>query len=67
MDDPTRPSTETRDAEREDAQRAAGADRMPADDEERRADAAEVDPEVAEHGLEMLDLGANQEGEGRIP
>jgi hypothetical protein len=64
---PTRPNAETRDAEREEADRPAGADREPTTDEAERADAHAPDPEVADHEREMADRGANQEGEGRLP
>ena len=67
MTDPTRPDDGTRAAEREDARTAAGSDRMPTPEEERRAEESELDPEVAEHEREMLERGATQEGEGRLP
>ena len=68
MDDqPTRPSAETRAAERDDARTRAGADRAPTADEEQRADALELDPEAAEHEKEMLERGARQQGEGKLP
>ena len=64
---PTRPSAETRAAEREDAHRAGGPDRPPTPEEEARADDLDTDPEVAEHYKEMSELGAEAKGEGRIP
>jgi hypothetical protein len=64
---PTRPNAETRDAEREEADRRAGADREPTTDESDRADARTPNPEVAEHEREMAERGARQEGEGRLP
>jgi hypothetical protein len=67
MDGPTRPSAETRDAEADDAQRPAGADRAPTEAEERLADGHENDPAVAEHEQEMTERGAEQRGEGRLP
>jgi len=67
MATPTRPSRETRDAEREDADRKAGADRVPTEDEERLAEQHTPDESVAEHEAEMLERGARQEGEGRVP
>jgi hypothetical protein len=67
MDTPTRPSAKTRAAERDDAQRRAGADRMPTDDEERLAEEHQTDESVAEHETEMLERGARQRGEGRLP
>jgi len=66
-DEKTRPNAETRDAEREDADRRAGADREPTTDEAERADARTPNPEVADHEREMAERGANQEGEGRLP
>jgi hypothetical protein len=67
MATPTRPSRETRDAEREEADRKAGADREPTEDEERLAEQHTTDESVAEHEAEMLEKGAHQEGEGRVP
>ena len=66
-DQPTRPSSETRDAERAEATKTAGADREPTPDEEKIADSLELDPEVAKHEQEMLERGAHQEGEGKLP
>lgn len=67
MDTPTRPSRETRAAERKDADREAGADRLPTEDGEGLAEEHEVSPSVAEHEAEMLKRGAHQPGEGRLP
>lgn len=67
MSSPTRPSRETRDAERDDAAEPAGADRMPTKEEERLAEESTLDPSVAEHEADMLQHGVEQEGEGRIP
>jgi hypothetical protein len=64
---PTRPSAETRGAEREEAETRAGADREPTGDEAERADARPLDPEVAEHEQEMAERGSDQKGEGRLP
>ena len=64
---PTRPSAETRDAERAEADVSPGADRAPTPEEERIADEHELDPSVAEHEQEMAERGDRQEGEGRIP
>jgi hypothetical protein len=64
---PTRPSTETRDAERVEAQAKHESDRAPTPQEEAVAEANEVDSDVAEHEEEMLKRGANQRGEGRLP
>ncbi len=66
-DKPTRPTAETRAAERDEAQTTAHADREPTPEEERRADELKLEPEVAEHEKEMAERGANQKGEGRIP
>jgi hypothetical protein len=66
-DQPTRPSAETRAAERAEAQQPAGADRAPTGDEEVRADALELDPDVVAHEEEMLERGAHQQGEGKLP
>jgi hypothetical protein len=67
MTEPTRPTRETRDEERVDAQRSAGADREPTDEEAAAAEQNELDPEVAEHEREMAERGARQKGEGRVP
>ena len=40
---------------------------MPTGDEEAKAEENALDPEVAEHEREMLERGANQQGEGRLP
>lgn len=61
------PSGATRAAERAEAERDAGSDRMPTEDEERAAEAASIDDDVREHEKEMAERGARQEGEGRIP
>jgi hypothetical protein len=64
---PTRPSPETRAAERDEATTPAGADREPTPEEQRLADEHDADPDVAEHEREMAERGARQQGEGRIP
>jgi hypothetical protein len=64
---PTKPDPATRDAEREDAGTQAGADRPPTEDEERRAEEKTLDESVIEHEEEMLERGAKQRGEGRVP
>jgi hypothetical protein len=64
---PTRPSAETREAERAEAQVTHESDRAPTPQEEAAAEAREVDPDLAEHEKEMLKRGANQQGEGRLP
>lgn len=66
-DEPTRPSPDTRAAERDDAQRKAGADRDPTPEEVGRADELDLDPDVAEHERDMAERGAKQKGEGRLP
>jgi hypothetical protein len=66
-DQPTRPSAETRAAEREEAGQAAGADRAPTPEEERLAETHPVDRNAAEHEQEMNERGAKQRGEGRLP
>jgi hypothetical protein len=67
MTDRTKPSSETRAAEREEAAAEHDADRPPTEDEERAVADREADPEVAEHYEEMTERGAKQRGEGRIP
>jgi hypothetical protein len=62
-----RPTDATRAAEREEAERDAGADRMPTEDDERVAERQSIDDDVREHEQEMAERGAHQEGEGRIP
>jgi hypothetical protein len=59
-------SEATREAERRQANMAGRADRPPTDDEERAAEAFDLDPDVAEHEREMVERGAHQKGEGRI-
>ena len=66
-DKPTRPSPETREAERAEAKKGAAADREPTPEEEKIADSLELDPDVAEHEREMLERGAHQKGEGKLP
>lgn len=65
--DQTRPSDETRRAERDEARMPGVADRPPTSEEEERAEQLPGDPEAAEHYAEMAERGANQKGEGRIP
>jgi hypothetical protein len=62
----TTPSATTRATERDDAQVHAGADRAPTADEERAAPTELTDAQRA-HEREMLERGAHQKGEGRIP
>jgi hypothetical protein len=63
----TRPSSETRDEERREAEAAADGGREPTPDEEEAADRNEPDEEVAEHYEAMTERGAKQRGEGRVP
>jgi hypothetical protein len=63
----TRPNDRTRAAEREEARTPPHADREPTDDEEKLAERVELDPDVAEHYEEMIERGAKQKGEGRLP
>jgi hypothetical protein len=65
-DKPTRPSSETRAAERDDAKHPAGAGRDASPDEAARADDHELGADVAEHEREMNERGAQQKGEGRV-
>lgn len=64
-DQPTRPSSETRDEEARDAQVAAGADTK--DLSHPAPDDAKVDKSVSEHEKEMAERGVDQKGEGRLP
>jgi hypothetical protein len=66
MSDSTKPSPETRAAEREEANARHVPDREPTDDENAAAETLELDPEVVAHEKEMAERGANQKGEGRI-
>jgi hypothetical protein len=64
----TRPDADTRAAEAEEAAVVADAGREPTEAEERAADSnPPLEPEVAEHYEEMVERGANQRGEGRVP
>ncbi|MGE0881693.1 MAG: hypothetical protein AB7L13_05600 [Acidimicrobiia bacterium] len=56
---------ETRQAERNDANRQHQPDRRPTKAEDKAAP-KNVDDNVAEHYEEMMERGANQKGEGRI-
>jgi hypothetical protein len=67
MADPTRPSSETREAEEREAHRGPGADRAPTPDEEKAAEGNALADSVVEHEQEMAERGAHQKGEGRIP
>jgi hypothetical protein len=63
----TRPSVETRESERVQAQARHESDRAPTLEEEEGAATHVVDPDVARHEEEMLKRGANQQGEGQLP
>jgi hypothetical protein len=62
-----RPSEATKAAERAEAERHAGPDRMPTEEEERIAERSSIDDDVREHEKDMAERGARQKGEGRIP
>jgi hypothetical protein len=66
MTDHTKPTPETRAAEREEANAPHEPDREPTADEAAAAEVLELDPEVAKHEQEMAERGAKQKGEGRI-
>lgn len=66
MPDRTRPSNETRSAERREARRGSDAGDEPTPEEARAADENTLDDDVSEHYEEMIERGAHQEGEGRI-
>jgi hypothetical protein len=64
----TQPDARTRAAEAADADVAAAAGSGPTDAEERAADSnPPLEAEVAEQYEEMVERGANQRGEGRVP
>jgi len=66
--DQTRPSPETRAAERADAEVEAQPDDMPTRDEEDAAERAGGPSEQTRESYEeMAERGARQKGEGRIP
>jgi hypothetical protein len=67
VNETTRPSSETREAERAEASTPAHADREATPEEAELADRNELDPEVVEHEREMAERGSNQKGEGRVP
>ena len=67
MPDTTRPTPTTREAERAEAEVHAQPDRMPTVDEETKAEENDLEPEVSEREREMLERGAQQQGEGRLP
>jgi len=63
----TKPSRGTRAEEEKDARVSAGAQSVPPDSDGDSTATAQSDPEVAEHYEEMIERGANQRGEGRLP
>jgi len=67
MADSTKPTPETRAAEREEMDAKHEADRAPTEDEEAAAAEHTSDPDVAAHEQEMAERGAHQKGECRIP
>ena len=63
----TTPSRETRHEEERDARVEAGAQPESSASEADTPDQARPDPDVAEHYEEMIERGASQRGEGRLP
>jgi hypothetical protein len=57
---------ETRRAEGQDASALHDPDRPPTPEEEAAADTEPLEEGVADHYKEMTELGASQEGEGRV-
>ena len=65
---PTSPSDATRRAEGKDARATHGADPAAVhEDDDIEVEQREVDPDVRAHYREMVELGADNVGEGRIP
>lgn len=67
MTEHTKPDARTREADRAAVDAPHGADTEPTSDEEQAAERADVSPDTATHYEEMTDIGADQQGEGRIP
>ena len=65
-EEPTPVSDATREAERREAMMPADPGPEPTAEEERAAEKNSPSPEVAAHNKEMVERGANQQGEGRI-
>lgn len=65
--DTTRPTRETREAERREAQTPPGPGPEPTAADEAAADEHEPDEDVREHYEDMTERGARQKGEGRVP
>lgn len=63
----TTPSRVTHAEEERDARVEAGNRPQPPASDEGAPDEATPDPEVAEHYEEMIERGASQRGEGRVP
>jgi hypothetical protein len=59
-------TSETHDADAQDAQATHSADRMPTGDEDRLAESQSLDPKVKESYEEANERGAKAKGEGRI-
>jgi hypothetical protein len=58
----------TKEADRRDAEASHGAPQVPTAAESEAAERhGEASPETGEHYEEMLERGANQQGEGRVP
>jgi hypothetical protein len=66
MTDHTKPNDVTRQADRDALKAEHGAFEEPTPDEEAAAERNTVSPEAAAHNKEMVERGANQQGEGRI-
>lgn len=66
MADTTKPSKETRAAEREEMDARHEPDREPTAEEAALAETHDVDPNAAASEEEMNKRGANQKGEGKI-
>jgi hypothetical protein len=60
-------SEATRKAEAADAEARHGAERPVTDEDEQSGEDRSVDPDVRAHYQEMVELGAEEVGEGRIP
>jgi hypothetical protein len=66
MTEHTKPTEETRQADRSALEAEHTAGQEPTPEEEQAAERNVVSPETPEHYREMTERGANQEGEGRI-
>ena len=63
----TTPSKATRAEEGRDAQVSAGVQPVPPGSDDDAPEATKSDPDIAEHYEEMIERGADQRGEGRLP